>query len=146
MKRAIPALALLLLLTTSCGKSTPAEELQAARERDFQNSLAKAALVGHFTVGERTGVNEDRYLIEGITKLTSKTWLFRAHIGASGPAIPIPVTVEWAGDTPVVTLTDLTIPGMGTFTARVLFYRNQYAGTWAGAKAGGLMFGKIVKQ
>jgi len=44
----------------------------------------------------------------------------------------------------VITLTDLTRPGMGTYTARVLLYRDQYAGTWSGNNAGGQMFGKIV--
>jgi len=121
--------------------------MQAARERAFQESLSPAALVGQFTVGEEAGTSEDRYRIEGVTKLTRKTWVFRAHIGKeSGIALPIPVTVEWAGDTPVITVTDLTIPGMGTSTARVLFYRGQYAGTWSGGKYGGQMFGKIVKQ
>ena len=52
---------------------------------------------------------------------------------------------SWAGDTPVVELTDLTIPGLGTYTARVLFYRDEYAGTWKGKNAGGQMFGRIVK-
>jgi len=35
---------------------------------------------------------------------------------------------------------------MGTFTARVVLYRDQYAGTWSGEKSGGQMFGKIVKN
>jgi hypothetical protein len=33
--------------------------------------------------------------------------------------VPIPLIVRWAGDTPVITLTDLTIPGVGTFTTRL---------------------------
>lgn len=140
-------LTLLLVISIGCGKSSSPDDVQAARERAFQESLSASALVGQFTVGEKSGASEDRYRIEGVTKLTRKTWLFRAHIGKeSGVALPIPVTVEWAGDTPVITVTDLTIPGMGTFTARVLFYRGQYAGTWSGGKHGGQMFGKIVKQ
>ncbi len=43
----------------------------------------------------------------------------------------------------MVSLTDLTIPGLGTFTARVLFYEDRYAGTWQHGKVGGHMFGKI---
>jgi hypothetical protein len=34
---------------------------------------------------------------------------------------------------------------MGTFTARVLFYEDRYAGTWQHGKVGGHMFGKIEK-
>ena len=35
--------------------------------------------------------------------------------------LPIVVTMVWAGDTPMITLTDFAIPSMGTFTARVFF-------------------------
>jgi hypothetical protein len=54
--------------------------------------------------------------------------------------------VKWAGDTPVVTVTDVLVPGIGTFTARVLFYKDQYAGTWRGDDHGGQMYGRIVKH
>ena len=42
---------------------------------------------------------------------------------------------------PLITLTDLAIPGMGTYTARVILYRDQYAGTWSGKDHGGQIFG-----
>jgi len=139
-------LSALLLFTVGCARQPSPDDVQAARERAFQESLSRATLVGHFTVGEKPGASEDRYRIEGVTKLTRTTWLFRAQIGkGSAITLPIPVTVEWAGDTPVITVTDLSIPGMGIFTARVLFYRGQYAGTWSGKNAGGPMFGRIVK-
>jgi len=55
------------------------------------------------------------------------------------------VTIKWAGDTPVIEITDLSLPGMGTYTARVVLYRGQYAGTWSGrGGAGGQLFGKIL--
>ena len=60
--------------------------------------------------------------------------------------VPIPVVIKWAGDTPVITLTDMPIPGFGTYTARVVLYRNQYAGTWSGKNNGGQLFGKIVHE
>jgi hypothetical protein len=50
----------------------------------------------------------------------------------------------WAGDTPVITLTDLSIPGVGSYTAHVVLYRDQYAGTRSGKNVGGQLFGKIV--
>ena len=41
----------------------------------------------------------------------------------------------------------LTIPNLGTYTARVLFYGDQYAGTWsAGADHGGHLWGRIEKS
>ena len=60
--------------------------------------------------------------------------------------VPIPVTILWAGDTPVITLTDLSIPGMGSYSARVLLFRSNYSGTWVGEDGGGQVFGKIVRR
>jgi hypothetical protein len=60
--------------------------------------------------------------------------------------LPIVVTMVWAGDTPMITLTDFTIPSMGTFTARVFFYGDRYSGTWQHGAVGGHMFGNIEKQ
>ena len=51
--------------------------------------------------------------------------------------LPIVVPMEWLGDTPVVMLTDYTIPAVGTFTARVFFYGTRYAGTWQHGDGGG---------
>ena len=50
-----------------------------------------------------------------------------------------------AGAVNAVWAADLAIPGLGSYTARVLLYRDQYAGTWSGKKGGGQMFGKIVR-
>jgi hypothetical protein len=52
--------------------------------------------------------------------------------------------VVWAGDTPVITLDKMPIPGFGTFTCRVMIFGDQYAGTWDGGDHGGHLFGKIV--
>ena len=45
--------------------------------------------------------------------------------------------MKFADDTPIILMTDATIPGMGTFTARVFFYGDLYAGTWAHQGQGG---------
>ena len=37
----------------------------------------------------------------------------------------------------MVSMTDLGLPGLGTYTARVAFYRDSYAGMWWGGKHGG---------
>jgi hypothetical protein len=57
--------------------------------------------------------------------------------------LPVPLEVFWAGDTPVITLTHAAVPGMGTFTSRVMIYGDRYAGTWQHDKFGGHMWGKI---
>jgi hypothetical protein len=45
-----------------------------------------------------------------------------------------------------MSLTDLTIPGVGTFTSRVMFYGDRYAGTWQHGDHGGLFWGTIEKK
>ena len=91
---------------------------------------------------------EEKYVIDGVSKLAGDTWLLRTRFECCGKReipVPLPVTIKWAGDTLVITLTDLSIPGMGSYTARVILYRDQYAGTWSGQKGGGQVFGKIVR-
>ena len=65
--------------------------------------------------------------------------------GDNTVAIPMPFDVVWADDTPMITLTDQTIEGLGTFSARVLVYEGQYAGTWQHGAFGGHMWGRIQR-
>jgi hypothetical protein len=44
----------------------------------------------------------------------------------------------------VITLDSVTIPGLGTFSSRVVIDGPLYAGTWQHDAVGGHMFGKIV--
>ena len=141
-------LLLVLLWAGGCGrKQGPNSE--ADRDRKFQEMMSRVTLVGRSTSFKREGLSgEERYSIEKVSKLTGDTWLFQTRLkyGSNEIPVPIPITILWAGDTPVITLTDLTIPGAGTYTARVLLYRDQYAGTWSGKNAGGQLFGRIVRD
>jgi hypothetical protein len=121
---------------------------EAERNRIFTESMSGVTLVGHSTMLNREGLSkEESYAIDGVSHMTGDTWLFRARLkyGEREIPVPIPLSVKWAGDTPVITLTDLAIPGVGTFTARVVLYRDQYAGTWSGKDEGGQLFGRIVR-
>ena len=69
----------------------------------------------------------------------------RIKYGDVDSEVPMPLTVLWSGNTPVITLDNLTIPGMGTFSARVLIHSDRYAGTWQHDAVGGHLFGKIEK-
>jgi hypothetical protein len=137
----------LLVVSLACSRRGAAPET-AALEKQFQESLNGATLVGHFTSGDNTRLREEKYTIEKISKVGGETWLFHARIqyGERDVTLPIPLTVKWAGDTPMITMTDLSIPGLGTYTARVFFYRGQYAGTWSAKDHGGHLFGRIVKS
>ena len=121
------------------------------RERAFTELLADVELVGFFTDSNAPAdrpLTKDKYSIAKVSKVEGNVWRFDAKIEYGGQAMTIPLAlpVEWAGDTPMISLTDQAIPGFGTFTARVLFYGDQYAGIWSGANHYGEMFGKIVKS
>jgi hypothetical protein len=139
---------LLLFLLEGCSKR-PDTITDSQREQKFQEMMSGVALVGRSTKLDREELSgEELYLIDKVSKVTGDTWLFQTRLkyGEREIPVPIPLTILWAGDTPVITLTDLTIPGVGTYTARVMLYREQYAGTWSGKNAGGQLFGKIVRQ
>ncbi len=123
---------------------------KAELEKRFSELLTGATLVGHYTEGEvdpKKPLPEDRYTINELTKQEGDMWLFKAHVKVEGfdVTLPIPLKVLWAGDTPVITLDDVALPGLGTFSARVLFHGHQYAGTWSGGGHSGQLFGRIER-
>ena len=83
-----------------------------------------------------------------MTKLRGSLWRFESRIryGDNDVTVPIVLAVAWAGNTPVIGVTDLNVPGLGTYTARVLFFRDKYAGTWSGKNYGGHLFGRIERR
>lgn len=139
-------LALSVLLIAGCSRK-PAANPSAELEKQFEQMMTGAVLVGHSTLDGREGLSgEERYSIDRVSKLTGEVWMFEARMKLEGHEIPvpIPVTIKWAGDTPVIEVTDTGIPGMGTYTARVVLYRDRYAGTWSGKNHGGQLFVAIV--
>jgi hypothetical protein len=135
-----------LLLAGCWSKPVAVSELQ--RQQKFQEMMSGVVLVGRSTMLNKEGLSgEEQYRIDKVSKLTGDTWLFQTRLKYHEREIPVPIplTVLWAGDTPVITLTDLSIPGAGTYTARVILYKDQYAGTWSGKNIGGQLFGKIVR-
>jgi len=148
MMNGILAAIVAVILFTGCARRS-ALDAQRDLEKRFQQMMSGVALVGHSTNLKNERISgEEKYVIDKVSKLGGDTWLFhtRLQYGSHDIPVPLPVTIKWAGDTPVITLTDLTIPGLGTYTARVLLYRDQYAGTWSGKDHGGQLFGKIVRQ
>jgi hypothetical protein len=120
----------------------------AARERWFADLLTNADLVGSFTTdGRDHPPKEDRYTILKAVKGDGDNWVITAKVGYKGIALPVDITVpvKWAGDTPVISMTDQRVPGMDTFTVRLMFYGTHYAGTWSAPDHGGLMWGRIEK-
>lgn len=117
-------------------------------ERRFVEQMQGAALVGRFTVAGREdrAATPDRYDIYSVDKVGDDLWRFNAKIGESGVTVPVVVPMRFVGDTPIILMTDTTIPGLGTFTARVFFHGDTYSGTWHHAgRGGGHMYGRIER-
>ena len=124
---------------------------QADLFKTFEQTMNGAVLAGQFTIlgKDRESMPPEEYTIKRVSKLADGDyWLFQARLkyGDKDVTIPLPLEVKWAGDTPVITLTDLTIPALGTFSARVVIDNGKYAGTWTHGDVGGHMFGVIRRN
>jgi hypothetical protein len=124
-------------------------EAQAQRDETFKKLVTNVRLAGHFTLDgqENAKLHKEEYVITGAAKLgTGDLWAITARIKFNDVdlAVPVPVQVKWAGDTPVIVLDKVSIPGLGTFSARVLLDEGRYAGTWTHDEKGGHLFGTIT--
>jgi hypothetical protein len=145
----------LLLFATCAIADEPAKKESTPPSREelikkLENDLTNVKLSGQFTVTGRENrePKPEEYTITSAMKLPDgDLWLLKARIkyGDKDMTVPIPLEIKWAGDTPVITLTSLGIPGLGTFTSRVVIYDNRYAGTWQHGNVGGNLFGRIEK-
>jgi hypothetical protein len=119
------------------------------RERTFTERMRGVSLIGAYTMarGDRPP-RTDRYDIASVEKVGENLWRFNASMDCCGVngEIPVVVPMQWIGDTPMIMMTDTTLPGLGTFTVRLFFHGDRYAGTWQHGEAGGLMSGRIEKQ
>src|SRR5437764_6497359 len=153
--RMLPAIVLFALLSHGSFADEPAKKNAATLSRDelikkLEEDLTNVKLIGQFTVTGRENrePKAEEYTINSAMKLPDgDLWLLKARIkyGDKDLTAPIPLEIKWAGDTPVITLTNLGIPGLGTFTSRVVIYDNRYAGTWQHGNVGGNLFGRIEK-
>ena len=138
----------LLPLAFSQEPTPPAAPVpMSAVEKQFEESMNNVKMIGFFTIGDSKDLHDDAYVIEKIAKVADGQWNFSARIqyGGRDVKVTLKVPVQFAGDTPVINFIRQTVQGMGTYDARVLFYKGGYAGTWGAGDHGGTMFGKIVK-
>lgn len=149
-QRARCVVAVLLLGATGlCARArAQVQNLQTERERQFAATMDGARLVGKFTLDGSQGASapqDDLYSISKLEKGADDTWIFSYNMshGDQGMTVPIPVRVLWAGDTPVLTMSEQSVPGFGSFTVRLLIYQDRYAGTWSAGTRGGHMWGRI---
>ena len=120
------------------------------RIAELEKALTNSALVGHFTItGEEDSgkLSKERYELGEVKHLEKDQWLIQARIkyGEHDLTLPLTLPIRWAGDTPMICVDEMPIPGLGTFTARVMIYRDHYAGFWTGMDHGGHLFGVIER-
>src|SRR5207249_2910780 len=85
-------------------------------ESKFKTTLTKATFTGRWCSikdGKLSPEKEDKYTILGVKKVGGDVWLINARIQYGGKDItaPIPVQVKWAGDTAVIIVDDVGVPG-----------------------------------
>lgn len=142
------------------GKRGDQEEAEAKKseraelEQRFRESLAGVVLKGTWRMttdlkgkSPLSEPKEEKYSITNVEKIDGDKWVINARIQFADKdvTIPVPVRVVWAEDTPIITINELTMPMLGTYSARVMVYRGYYCGTWFGPNYGGVMSGEITR-
>jgi hypothetical protein len=123
-------------------------ELEAA----FSTMLSGATLEGSFTStgkgSDPTNLSREKYTLGEVKKLQGDYWLIPARIeyGDKDVTLPLTLPVRWAGDTPMIVVDELGLPGFGTVSARVMFFADHYAGYWKHGEHGGHLFGTISRE
>lgn len=124
-------------------KSSPSE-----RETRIAKYLTGATFTGRFTVeGETEAPKSESYTIDTCEPLAAEnTYRLKVKIryGDVDGEFPMELKIRWAGSTPVITLDAVWIPGLGTFSSRVLIHEGRYAGTWQHDAKGGHLYGTIT--
>ena len=157
MPKSIQSLCLTLMLSLSTASIAQAEEATTSdieltdREKRFAAMLSNVTLVGTYTQENNTDrAEKERYTIYRVSKIPGRDslWRFdvRMEFGTVNLRLPLALPVQWVGRTPLIVLDDYGIPGLGSFSARVLFDGSRYAGTWQHGKVGGHLFGIIEKN
>jgi hypothetical protein len=122
---------------------------QAKLEAALSKMLSGATLEGSFTStsagADPTKLSKEKYTLGEVKKISDDLWQFPARIeyGGKDVTLPIVLPIRWAGDTPIVTVDNLALPGFGAVSARVMFFEGHYAGYWKHGKHGGHLFGVI---
>jgi hypothetical protein len=112
-------------------------------KKEWAKKLSGADLIGFYTTDGQNPKDQrkDRYRMSTVSVAQDDRWIF-TYLHNNIP-IPLALKVKMAGDTPVIIMDEFKIAGMGTFSARVMFHGDRYAGTWQHGKVGGLMFGRL---
>ena len=131
----------------------PASQPQSSDpEERFKLLFTKAYLSGRWASLKDGPLGEERtgakYNIVSVTKGSGDKWIVSAKMKYRDQDIvmPIPVQMKFVGDTAIMEVNNLAIPGGGTYTARLMIYERTYSGTWKGQRGGGMLYGTITNE
>lgn len=129
---------------------TKAAPTQEELEKKFTDTMTNAVMSGRWCLledGKLGPDKEDKYTIASVAKNPDGSWTITAKIEYAGLTFnaPVPVQVKWAGDTAVIVVDNMGLPGTAKYSARVLVHEGTYSGTWSGGGHGGLMYGVVKK-
>lgn len=129
----------------------PSSAPSAEAEEKFRASLTNATLEGRWCPVGGDGLGSDRdekYEIQSVERVSGDNWLITAKMRYRQVelTLPFPVQVKWAGDTPVLVVDNVGIPGGNKYSARVMIYNGTYSGTWTGGEHGGLLHGVVKRR
>ena len=131
------------------GRAQEAKPVSRTLIDDFSKYLSGTVLTGVFTIDGKPldKLHEERYEIKSAKKVDGYESLWeittRIKYGDKDIELPVEINVEWVGKTPVMVMDSVSLPGLGTFSARVVFHDKKYAGTWKHDDVGGHLFGRV---
>lgn len=103
---------------------------------------------GTFTMRETDGKlhTEEYEVVSAEREPTGDNWVLMSKIRYMKKdfKVAVPLSIKWVDRTPMIVMDQVTLPGAGTFDARVIIRKGMYAGTWAHGKVGGHLFGEIT--
>jgi hypothetical protein len=146
----IPALLFLAAAVPASAQDEAAAKDPAAA---FSTMLTNATLNGTWAPVDKRLLGEnqdDKYHIVRATRKEGDQWEIVSRMNIQGREIdyPIPVTVKFAADAAVMILDNVPIGGGQTWSARILFHDDVYAGSWWGADKtakSGIVSGTITR-
>lgn len=144
-------LTLSILLFSIANLASAQEKSTTDLEAEFSAMLKNATLKGSWVPIQQGSTGEeksDAYQVVRATKRKGDLWEIVSKVKHQGKEIeyPIPVIIKWAGDTAVMILDNVQTGGGKSYSARVLFHNDRYAGSWWGEnQPGGLLSGAITR-
>ena len=124
-----------------------------AMEKQFSAMLKGATLKGTWAPIAVAGLGEDKedaYHIVEAKKVEGDKWVMVSRFKYKGQQLdfPVPVVIKFAGDAAVMILNDVPTGDGATWSARILFHNDVYAGSWweSSKKKGGILSGVISRK